>query len=302
MSIKRGREGSVGLESRSVFSSKLAQRVFLSAGFIPLVILVVRVKFGGALPFFAFTLALSVLCARELYGLFNTIFSLRSERWWVFCLPGSALIILFYLNSFFMLSYLGILYIMGYTIVIAAGCCFFCCYRGGFLRSFRVALLGYVYTGLLPLSMLWIRTSYGPLYVYFLFLLGWANDAGAYFVGTRFGRTRGIVRFSPSKSVEGYVAAFCVTVAAGVAFELVLKERFIPGVWAAVSLGFIIAICAPAGDIVESMMKRKAGVKDSSGFLPGFGGVLDIFDSILFASPVYSLVLFILQKFYRLTG
>jgi phosphatidate cytidylyltransferase len=294
MSTKIGREGSVGCDTTTVFSSRLVQRLLLSAAFIPILLIVIYLDFFKALPFFVFILALSVLSARELYSLLAKIFFFSDKRWWVFFLPGVTLIILFYLNSFFMKSYLGILYILGITFVIATGCSFFCCLQGGIFKSLLAILLGYAYSGLFPLSMLWIRTGHGPVYVYFLFLLGWINDAIAYFVGTRFGRTRGIVRYSPNKSLEGYTAAFCITVAVGICFDLVLKERFSIGVWAAAALSFLIAVCAPAGDIVESMVKRKAEVKDSSGFLPGFGGVLDIFDSILFASPVYSLMLAVL--------
>ena len=297
MSIKKGREGLVGCDRGKVFSSKVVQRVLLSAGFIPLLILVIHLDLFDALPFFIFTLALSVLGARELYSLFVRMFSFRSERWWVFCLPGALLIILFYLNSFFDQPYLGILYITGYTLTVGAGACVFCCWRGSFLKSFLVMVLGYAYTGLCPLAMLGIRIGYGPLYIYFLFLLGWIDDAGAYFVGIKFGRTRGIVKYSPNKSLEGYVAAFFITVAAGIGFKLAVSGGFGPGLWETAGLGFLVAVLAPAGDIVESVVKRKAGTKDSSALLPGFGGVLDIFDSILFASPVYCMMLIVLLKY-----
>ena len=276
---------------------KLVQRVVLSAGLLPLLFLAVYIDLFNAVLFFVFILALSLLCARELYDLFGDIFLFSGKRWWLFCLPGALLVFLAYLNSFFRKPYLGILYITGYTLLVAAGCCIFCCRRESFLKSFLVIVLGYVYTGFFPLALLEVRTGYGSLYVYFLFLLGWVNDAGAYLIGMKFGRTRGIVRYSPNKSLEGYLAAFFITVAAGIAFKLVVRESFVPALWGSVALAVLIAFFAPAGDLVESAIKRKAGRKDSSGFLPGFGGVLDIFDSILFASPVYLLMIMVLINF-----
>jgi phosphatidate cytidylyltransferase len=284
----------VGFEKKRVFSNALLQRVLLSVVLVPLLYAAVKIEYLGGCFFFLFVLSLSVLSARELFTLFAGILVLNRMKWWPCCLPQAVLIILYYLNSFFATKYLGILYIAGSTCALQAVCgAFF--YTGRKVGE-RVALslLGYVYTGLFPLALFAVRAVHGPPYVYLLFLLGWISDAAAYLVGTRYGRKRGIVRWSPQKSLEGYISAFCITIAAAVAIGLLFIDQFDTGVWRIATLGFVISVTAPAGDIVESALKRKAEKKDSSGLLPGFGGVLDIFDSILLSAPVYLLLLFVL--------
>jgi len=284
----------VGCEKKTVFSNAMLQRVLLSAVFVPILIAAVKIECCNGLFFFLFVLALSVLSARELYTLFAGILVPHRVKWWPCCLPQAALIILYYLNSFFVTKYLGMLYIAGYMCALQAvlGAVFYPGRKAG--ERVALSLLGYVYTGLFPLALFMVRAVYGPPYVYLLLLLGWISDAAAYLVGTRYGKRKGIVRWSPQKSLEGYISEFCITIAAAVATGLFFTEHFGPGVWRTAMLGFVIALTAPAGDIVESVLKRKAKKKDSSGFLPGFGGVLDIFDSILLSAPVYLLLLSVL--------
>lgn len=281
-------------EKRTVFSNTLVQRVLLSVVLVPLLVAAVKIEFLRGLLFLLFVLSLSVLSAREMYILLAGIFMPGRVKWWPFCLPQAVLIILYYLNTFFETEYLGILYIAGYTFAAQVVC-------GGIFYPGRKAwervvlsFTGYVYTGLFPLALFTVRAVHGPPYVYLLLLLGWISDAAAYLVGTRFGKRRGIVRWSPQKSLEGYVSAFGITIAAAAAIGLVFSDHFDPGVWRTAMLGFVVAVTAPVGDVVESVLKRKAKAKDSSGFLPGFGGVLDIFDSILLSAPVYLLLLRVL--------
>lgn len=283
-------------EKKRVFfgPGPMLQRVLLSVLLVPLLYATVKIDCCKGLLFFLFVLALSILSARELYRLFAETLELDRVKWWYCCLPQAVLIILNYLNSFFTMKYLGILYITGYTVLLQAVLGILICpgKKGGGRAA--LSLFGYVYTGLFPLALFLIRAVYGPPYVYLFFLLCWISDAAAYLVGMRFGKRRGIVRWSPQKSLEGYISAFCITVAVAVAAGLLFAERFGPAVWKTAMIGFVIAVTAPAGDVLESALKRKAKRKDSSGFLPGFGGVLDIFDSILLSAPVYLLLLSVL--------
>ncbi len=110
----------------------------------------------------------------------------------------------------------------------------------------------------------------------------WAVDVAAYAVGVVAGRHRLAPRISPGKSWEGALAALAAGVAAGAAGASALGVH--PGGGAL--FGGVVSICAQAGDLLESAMKRAAGVKDSGSLLPGHGGVLDRFDGVLTAAPV----------------
>ncbi|RYZ94754.1 MAG: phosphatidate cytidylyltransferase [Sphingobacteriaceae bacterium] len=124
----------------------------------------------------------------------------------------------------------------------------------------------------------------------FLLML-WANDTGAYLVGTQLGRTKLFERHSPKKTWEGFIGGIIIT--AGVA---VLFSNYYPELgwkqW--VSVGILISCFGTLGDLIESMFKRSINVKDSGGILPGHGGLLDRFDGLLLAAPiVYAYLYFV---------
>lgn len=123
-----------------------------------------------------------------------------------------------------------------------------------------------------------------PHWLMYALLLNWAGDAGAYYVGRKFGRHKMAPRVSPQKSWEGAAASLVTSVLLAGWYLL----RFVPGV----SIAGAVALTAAAnaagqvGDLAESAMKRGAHVKDSDTILPGHGGFLDRVDSTLFALPV----------------
>lgn len=124
----------------------------------------------------------------------------------------------------------------------------------------------------------------GGFLVIFAFALAWGADTGAYFVGNAIGKTRLLPRVSPRKSVEGALGG--VLAALGVAF--IARATVVPmlSVADAVVLGLAAPVVGLLGDLVESLMKRDVKIKDTSHALPGHGGMLDRFDSVLFVAPL----------------
>lgn len=119
----------------------------------------------------------------------------------------------------------------------------------------------------------------------------WANDVFAYLVGMSVGRHRLCERLSPKKSWEGFFGGIAGAVGMGILAAYVLEA----GMWAWAGLALVAAVSGVLGDLVESMFKRAAGVKDSGKLIPGHGGVLDRFDAMLLSAPfVFVYMLFVM--------
>jgi phosphatidate cytidylyltransferase len=131
--------------------------------------------------------------------------------------------------------------------------------------------------------------GWGGWTVLAIFISIWVCDSAAYFAGRAFGRHTLFERVSPKKTWEGAIAGFVGAIAAFV----LMKELALPYLTFGQSLvcGVIVGVFGQLGDLVESLLKRDAGVKDSSSLIPGHGGVLDRFDSIMFVSPLLFLYL-----------
>lgn len=128
-----------------------------------------------------------------------------------------------------------------------------------------------------------------------LFVSIWACDSLAYFTGKNFGKHRLMERVSPKKTWEGAIAG-CL---GAVATLVVSQQFFLPYMTlkSALVCGVIVGVLGQLGDLVESLLKRDAAVKDSSGLIPGHGGALDRFDSVIFVSPlVYLYLRFVVLK------
>lgn len=132
--------------------------------------------------------------------------------------------------------------------------------------------------------------GYHPHRVFGLLLLIWTNDTMAYFVGSQLGKNKLFERISPKKTWEGTIGGGICTmlIAWGLSF---LIDDFTPVQW--IALAAVAAVFGTLGDLVESMLKRSVGVKDSGTLLPGHGGLLDRFDAFIFALPFYWLTLMV---------
>lgn len=130
--------------------------------------------------------------------------------------------------------------------------------------------------------------AHGAALLFAPVVLTWVSDTGAYFGGRAFGRRKLIPKVSPGKTVAGAVSAVVGTVIAGGAYALVLARfpAYVPGVAEGAVFGLAVSVVAQVGDLAESLWKRDVGVKDSGTLLPGHGGALDRFDSLLFTLPL----------------
>ena len=169
------------------------------------------------------------------------------------------------------------------------------------LAAVAVTVFGVIYTGgmlsygyALRYHQYAVGAAAGTALVFLPLILTWAQDTGAYAVGRTMGRRKLIPKVSPGKTVEGAIGGILVTV---LVCWLYVRLVLIPHGQLALSptgiivFGVIISIAAQVGDLAESLLKREAGVKDSSHIIPGHGGVLDRFDSLLFVLPVAYLLL-----------
>ena len=149
----------------------------------------------------------------------------------------------------------------------------------------------------LPFACMNFLLALRPYYLLALFISVWVNDTGAYLIGSAtarlpHGNHKMLPRVSPAKSWEGLIGGILFTLAAGYVFYRIgwIDNVKIALVWA-VSAGLFGTL----GDLLESLMKRTVGVKDSGRFMPGHGGVLDRFDSMLLAAPCSLIVILLCQ-------
>ena len=154
------------------------------------------------------------------------------------------------------------------------------------LRDGAITLFGVLYLGLTLGTLSMTRLlPLGEWLIFFLLLVTWASDTGAYLVGTLYGRHRLAPTISPKKTVEGLVGGLIAAIIAGYA----ARWWFLPDLSGldCLILATLLTITGLWGDLTESAMKRSVGMKDSGGILPGHGGMLDRLDSLLFTAPVF---------------
>jgi phosphatidate cytidylyltransferase len=164
-------------------------------------------------------------------------------------------------------------------------------WRGGrdALGRVSASMFPMLYLGLPIGALIAIRSMRGPAGLFLLMLTVMVSDTAQYYSGRMFGRTPLAPAISPKKTVEGAVGGFVF----GMLLMAVAGHWWLPDVSLLIRslLGAALVALGIAGDLFESFLKRRAGVKDSSALIPGHGGVLDRIDALLFAAPVYYIVL-----------
>lgn len=164
-------------------------------------------------------------------------------------------------------------------------------------RTFLFIALGLVYIPVSFWCCYWLRAEY-PAFIALLFIcMVWGSDIGAYFVGKTFRGPKMAKHISPNKTWAGFAGAIIVPAVLALIFFIYISGFQFSDVWVfnvAVISGVAIGVVGQAGDLIISVLKRQAHVKDSGYLIPGHGGLLDRIDSMLLSAPVF---LFIVVKF-----
>jgi len=260
-------------------------------GFIFVIVMLASLLLGHYV-FGAFYLILSILCLREFYTLIKKSgLSPNIETGVlnaIFIYVIIALIV--YQNS-------PIYHKLLFLITLTGGAVFI---QELFKKStVPFTNIGYTFTGIIYIclpfvffhALAYMNGEFNFHYPLAFLLLLWANDTGAYLVGSKLGRTKLFERHSPKKTWEGFMGGILISALAAFIISRFFKELQW-NQWVSVSI--LISCFGTLGDLIESMFKRSINVKDSGGILPGHGGLLDRFDGLLLAAPiVYTYLYFI---------
>ena len=155
----------------------------------------------------------------------------------------------------------------------------------------RAAALGFVaiYPGFFGAIIVLIASEprYATASLLTFCILSFGNDSLAWLVGITLGRRRGIVAVSPNKSIAGFIGGICGSIGTAFGCAILFPRAINAPWWTILAFGLAVGVAVIVGDLFESALKRSAGIKDSGNSVPGRGGFLDTFDSLLFAAPVF---------------
>jgi phosphatidate cytidylyltransferase len=240
---------------------------------ILLIVLVAGAILLGALPFLGVLLLIYTLGMRELFSLYPRD---NSSGRWIYAVPGFVWLIIFYavLNYHWSYFLLGLPIALWLLVFLIKGLD-----SASTLSLFWLAIPLACY-----FSVGWIElnSSYGPLIPLAVISLLWINDTFAYVTGNLFGKHKLTPRLSPGKTWEGLLGGFLFSLLGGwIIFNI--SGIYSLAVW--ISLSTLVSGLSLCGDLFESGIKRKKSVKNSGEILPGHGGILDRFDSLLFVAP-----------------
>ncbi len=257
------------------------------SGIVLAVTMITLITLGGGV-FFVMIVFLSLIGLFELYQAMNI--EKKALGFWGYI----AAILYLVINRFSGAEYECIIFIL---VLIGMMMLFVMNFEKYKLEEVTLAFLGFCYVAGMFFYLYKIRMlESGAYFIWMLFIGAWGCDTCAYFTGRALGKHKLVPVLSPKKSVEGAIGGAIGAALIGILFGFVCGERIaLPGnamIYCGV-ICFVIALISQFGDLAASGIKRTYGIKDYGKLIPGHGGVLDRFDSVLFAAPVmYLLLLF----------
>ena len=266
-------------------------RIIVSAIAIPLILAACII---GGIPFLIFVVGIALISFWEFSELVknknaNTNFIL-----------GAVTVLTIILNVYFNFIDFFALVILASVVILL-----YELFRnsGSAILNIGSTFLGIFYLGLFSSTILLLREFYadqemlyseGGYLIISIMVAIWICDSAAFFLGSAFGKHKLFPRVSPNKSWEGAIAGFIFAILAMIAAKALVLDSLT--LFDSVVIGIIVGTIGQIGDLVESLIKRDAGVKDSSSLIPGHGGIFDRFDSLFLTAPTVYLYLYFFIK------
>lgn len=259
------------------------------AGLILAVLSIYATIYADHRIFFILILIINMLITRELVAL------LKNNEHLLTTIPiyVSAVVIIhliFFKLYLILVAYLFLLFVTLFIIKMVS--------KNPIKDAFVDISVTFVASIMLPLclSTIFLIRDISYQWLIYLYFVVWCSDVFAYFVGVKFGKHRLIEAVSPKKSIEGLIGGTVFALIAGLIINHYLLDKSI--IWMTLMTLEVIAI-GVIGDLIESMIKRSANVKDSGTLIPGHGGMYDRFDSMIFAAPLLFLYINILDTYIK---
>lgn len=254
---------------------RIVTAIIAAAVFLPIVI------YGG-LPFIFLTYLMASVGLYELLKMRNislfTIPGLLSlALLWIFLLPNEFQHIIYNFDyTKVELAFIAVLLFLTYTVATKNKFTF---------EDVGFSVLGTIYVGLGFYYFMETRDA-GRIYIFYSLFMIWATDSGAYFIGKAFGKRKLWPEISPNKTIEGSIGGVICAVIVAILFSVFTDID--ASLIQLLVITVVLSVFGQIGDLVESALKRHFNVKDSGRLLPGHGGILDRFDSLLFVWPLIS--------------
>lgn len=274
----------------------LKQRIITSVWFVSLLVIVVW--FGGGPGFAALVMTFGILAALEFYRM---VAAAKVPPLTYFGLTWTALLILSRNSELLstLQSYFnpGLVMPLLLTSVVIPPLIWLLSRRQkeDVFATWVWTIAGILYIGWLLSHLVALRGLDNPKtvlldegrnWVFFVLFVTWVSDTAAFFIGRKLGRHKLASSISPGKTWEGAIGGICAAIAMSILFFTPTPFQLPLVYWQAIPLGILVSVFGQVGDLVESLLKRNMGIKDSGKLMPGHGGILDRMDSIIFASTV----------------